>query len=351
MADKKFWEDDNTDTKDTAPKAQVPGTIVDNNGKWWEGDTPAQEEKKKKKIFTPSIGGEIKEPLGYLKIGDAKFAYPNSVKSAISLMFGGPHTRGVPILKDLIPTNEIDRKLMENHPIAEKVGNYGGRIAAGVPLATIMPFSTTLMGTAGNAAVQGGLNAGVGTAERAVHDLEAPKIDSNTYWDAAFGASGPVAGKLISPFQKGPPPVPPTVPSSSRATERLDRLMPPGYAARGRYASDEATDVMAHQLRDMSHRMRSSQIDTNVNKWHNAIDRGIDAYRANPITRYGVPALMGVLTHGASGSVPMGMLGAAGSYITPGLLKGYVGNQAMGPTTQAILNAMLSSPREGENAP
>lgn len=337
------WEDKYTIETKTKPKS-IPGTVVD-----WE-DKYVVNPDKGKKIFVPSIGGEDLTPFGKVSMGPIDIEYPRSVKSAIGAAFGGPGPRGMPFIKDLIPTTVKDVEHMEKHPNLETAGNIAGRVVAGIPQAMVMPFGTGLLGTVGNAATQAFLNSVLGTGERAVHNKEEPKLDKDTAWDAAFGAAGPVVGKAFSPYQK-PSPVTPFKPGSvGQGPHSLDytnmynkaKNMPGGagstdYKVLARQHIDEVNKV--NRVRDAT----GAKIDAS----HAGVDRILDSTTQNPIARWGLPIAAGAISHHVTGHLGADAAAAALAHWGPGVLKGYLGNQAMNPTTQTILNSILSGQREG----
>ncbi len=314
----------------------IPGTVVEN----WEDKylVPGQEAKKKSR-FVPSIGGEDLTPFGKLSMGPIDVEYPRSIKSAIGAGFGGPAARGMPFIKDLIPTTEHDIKHMEEHPTMEKVGNIAGRVVAGIPQAMVMPFGTGAVGTLGNMGVQGTLNALLGTSERAVHNKETPKLDREALEDYAWGTAGPAIGKIVSPF---------VYPKAKQmkiggidevATKGMTRPELHDYAQK---FVDKSTKFNAAQNTE------AALAKNSIENSHIGIDKGLDYLSQNPIAKWGLPIAAGAASHHVTGSIAMDALAAAAAHWGPGVLKNYVGNQVMQPTTQAILNSIMSGQRSGE---
>jgi len=355
MADSEnWWERDKIITKPSeVPTTSLPGTVINKDSdNWWENSPIVlTKEEKKKKRFVPSIGGEDLTPFGKVSMGPIDVEYPRSIKSAIGAAFGGPVPRGMPFIKDIIPTTAKDVEHMEKFPKTEAGMNMAGRVVAGIPQAMVMPFGTGLVGTSGNAAVQALLNSVMGTGERAVHNKEGPKLDKDTAWDAAFGAAGPVVGKVISPYQKPSTVVPFKPGSVGQGAHSLDytnmynkaKRMPGGpsatdYRVLSRKHIDEVNKI--NRAREAT----GAKIDAS----HAGVDRVLNAATSNPMARWGLPIAAGAAAHSALGHMGVDALAVAAAHWGPGALKVYLGNQATNPTTQAILNSMISGQREGQ---
>lgn len=309
----------------------VPGTIVEKEPHWADKYlVPGQDDKKKR--FVPSIGGEDLTPFGKVSLGPIDVEYPRSIKSALGAAFGGPATRGMPFIKDIIPTTAKDVEHMEKFPKTEKGMNIAGSVVGTLPIAMAMPFGTGAAGVLGNATTQAGLNAVLGTTERAVHEKKAPIPDAESAVDAAAGFAGPVLGKAISPFQHGRPNTP--GPYDRMVIQNMPGGVTPGNMAR--WAREHGATNNAQALRQAYANMR-------IDRAHGGIDRALDIASINPMIRWGLPAAAGAISHGLTGSVAMDLAAVAAGRYGPGALRGYIGNQAMGPGTQAILNSMLES--------
>ena len=224
----------------------------------------------------------------------------------------GGMARGVPIARNFIPETEQDRQFQQNYPNAEKYANLSGEALPALATSGLgAPVNSGIMQLLKYGATQGAANAGIGAADRATSDLNAPLKDvaakavSGIPQDAAFGFAGPMAGRALSPFARP-------------ATETLDNAIWRGATAK---KATEGIDRFADKF-DPAWLRQSSPM----------------AAMAAEMGAASSPALAHTLSALAGASI-------AG----PAIAKWYVNNNIFGPSGQQALNTAVRS--AGNNTP
>lgn len=316
---KRPWDNDTTDIPSATIEA--PGISVTKSKKPWDDDkvdnptAPAQ-----KKKFIPSIGGASKEA------GD--------VRDWIGSIFGGSVTRGIPGVKHLIPLSQTDQKMQEQFPTMEKVGNFTGNVMGALPTAGVMPG-----GLLANMAAQGGINAGVGVADKLIEtkgDTTPGELGVTAGVNAAGGAFGPMASKIISPFQHYPH----IKPSPDLDMKIANKLL------KGKTVDEQIANMRGSFKTIQDNKNKANAIaakhEGKVHKWQTRVDDVAEAFNKNPVSQFVLPTIGGLAGHQmGGGNMLTTALGVGAGMMSPPVMKGYIGNQMMGPTTQDLLNAML----------
>lgn len=144
--------------------------------------------------FIPSIGGVVKKE-------DEKYTNP---KYWLAQGLGGTVTRGIPGIRNLIPITETQQKGMEEHPNIETLGNVTGAMLPAAVTGGIgaSPTTASMLSALKYGLTQGGINAGINTADRIIENPNASGGDlaKSAATDAALSTAIPVGMKALSPY-------------------------------------------------------------------------------------------------------------------------------------------------------
>lgn len=292
-----------------------------------------------------------KEPIPYWMqkwLGpEERRMYP----STIAKMMG----KGVPVLRNYVPQDDRMTAMEEDRPITAGATKVIGGAAATLPLVAATGGLTgpaLLPAMAGQVTLGAGLNAADTLAEKG-----GETTGEDLAWagakGAGFGATGPLASKILSPGTVVTPPKfrPPTKPNPEPPTyESIKANM------RGGNESQQLNDliakrraIMAQTAKDQAQTAKEAARAATRQKVASALDTVTDK---DSLFRMGARGVMGAMPFAYFGAHPavttLAALGGAAAPHIPKVASAYAHNtKFQEPSVTALINALMQQQNAG----